>query len=167
MVMFESTLTGKALGHKVSHEIMEGLGKAIPVILGIYLVLKIAGMGLNHSLGLIFTAYPYNLYWWAEVIIGIITPIVLFTNKSFRKSDTCLFWGAAIVVLGLILNRFNVSMFALAMRPGYSYFPSWMEFAISAGLVADSMLVIWLAYRLLPMMQHEPGQAAAPGTTAR
>jgi Ni/Fe-hydrogenase subunit HybB-like protein len=167
MVMFESTLTGKALGHKVSHEIMEGLGKAIPVILGIYLVLKIAGMGLNHSLGLIFTAYPYNLYWWAEVIIGIITPIVLFTNKSFRKSDTRLFWGASIVVLGLILNRFNVSMFALAMRPGYSYFPSWMEFAISAGLVADSMLVIWLAYRLLPMMQHEPGHAAAPGTTAR
>jgi hypothetical protein len=34
-----------------------------------------------------------------------------------------------------------------------------MEFAISAGLVADSMLVIWLAYRLLPM-HHEPGEIA-------
>jgi len=167
MVMFESTLTGKALGHKVSHEVMEGLGKVIPIILSIYLVLKIAGMGLNHSLGMVFTAYPYNLYWWAEIIIGIIIPIVLFTNKNFRKSDGRLFLGAAIVVLGLILNRFNVSMFALAMRPGYTYFPSWMEFAISAGLVADSMLVIWLAYRLLPMTQNAPAHAVAPGSMAR
>ena len=64
--------------------------------------------------------------------------------------------GALLVVLGLIFNRFNVSMFALEMRPGFTYFPHWMELAISAALVADAMLVIWLAYRLLPISQeHE------------
>ena len=54
-----------------------------------------------------------------------------------------------------MLNRFNVSMLALAIREGFTYFPHWMEFAISAGLVADAMLVIQLANRLLPMVDHE------------
>ena len=164
MVMFESTLTGKALGHKQNHEIMEGLGKIIPWILGIYLVLKLGDLLLAGEIGLIFTAYPYNINWWVEILVGIIAPMVLFNLKSIRKSDTKLFWVAVLVILGLMINRFNVSMFALGMRPGYTYFPTWMEFAISAGLVADSMLVIWLAYKLLPMMQHEPVQIAAPGS---
>jgi hypothetical protein len=30
-----------------------------------------------------------------------------------------------------------------------------MEFAISAGLVADALLVIWLAHRFLPIAHHE------------
>ena len=163
MVMFESTLTGKALGHKQNHEIMEGLGKAIPWILGIYLALKLVDLLVAGEIGLIFTAYPYNINWWIEILVGIVAPMILFNLKSIRKSDTKLFLVAVLVVLGLIINRFNVSMFALAMRPGYTYFPTWMEFAISAGLVADSMLVIWLAYKLLPMMQHEPAHIAAPG----
>jgi Ni/Fe-hydrogenase subunit HybB-like protein len=54
-----------------------------------------------------------------------------------------------------MLNRFNVSMLALEIRPGYTYFPHWMEFAISIALVADALLVIWLAHRLLPIVRHE------------
>jgi len=54
-----------------------------------------------------------------------------------------------------MLNRFNVSMLVLDMRPGTIYFPHWMEFAISVGLVADALLVIWLAHRLLPIVHHE------------
>jgi Ni/Fe-hydrogenase subunit HybB-like protein len=167
MVMFESTLTGKALGHKQNHEVMEGLGKIIPWILGIYLLLKLGDLLLAGEIGLIFTAYPYNINWWIEILVGIVAPIILFNLKSIRKSDTKLFWIATLVVVGLIINRFNVSMFALATRPGYTYFPSWMEFAISVGLVADSMLVIWLAYKLLPMMQHEPSQAAVTTSGSR
>ena len=60
-----------------------------------------------------------------------------------------------LVIVGLVLNRFNVSMLALAIRPGYTYFPHWMEFAVSAGLVADALLVTWLANRLLLIVQHE------------
>ena len=44
---------------------------------------------------------------------------------------------------------------ALGIRPGYVYFPHWMEFAISAGLVADALLVVWRAHRILPIASHE------------
>ena len=155
MVIFETTLSSRAFGHKLPLDVLSGLGKAIPYILGIYLLLKLIDLMATGEIGLIFTAYPQNLLWWSEIIIGVILPIILFSMPSVRQSRSGVFWSAVLVVLGLVLNRFNVSMLALAMRPGFTYFPYWMEVAISAGLVADALLVIWLAYRLLPVAHHE------------
>ena len=155
MVIFESTLSTKALGHKLSIDILSGLGRAIPYILGIYLLLKLVDLTARGDIGLIFSAYPQNLLWWGEIIIGVILPIILLSMPSVRQSRGGVFWSAVLVVMGLIFNRFNVSMLALSMRPGFTYSPHWMEVAISAALVADAMLVIWLAYRFLPMTNHE------------
>jgi Ni/Fe-hydrogenase subunit HybB-like protein len=122
--------------------------------------MKLADLIVAGEIGLIFTAYPLNLLWWTEMIIGVILPIILLSSSRVRQSRKGIFWSAVMVVLGLVLNRFNVSMLALAIRPGFVYFPHWMEVAISAGLVADALLVIWLAYRLLPMNHHETPEAA-------
>lgn len=161
MVIFETTLSSKAFGHKLPMDILSGLGRAIPYILGIYLLLKLMDLTARGDIGLVFSAYPQNLLWWGEIIIGVVIPIFLFSMPSIRQSRGGVFWSAVMVITGLILNRFNVSMLALAMRPGYAYFPHWMEVAISVALVADALLVIWLAYRLLPIAQHEDtGEAA-------
>ena len=60
-----------------------------------------------------------------------------------------------MVILSLILTRFNVTMLGLDIREGCTYFPSWMEIAISVGLVADGLLIFWLANRLLPVFRHD------------
>ena len=154
MVIFESTLSTKIFGHKLDINVMSGLAKAIPFILGIYLLLKLFELMAVGEIGLIFTAYPYNLLWWGEIIIGVILPIILFSLPDIRRSQKGVFGTSALVILGLMFNRFNVSMLALEMRPGFVYFPHWMEFAISIGLVADALLVVWLAYRFLPIAQN-------------
>lgn len=155
MVIFESAISSKSFGHELPMDVLSGLCRGISYILGLYLLLKLTDLIVAGEISLIFTAFPQNLLWWAEMIIGVILPLILFSKPSVRQSRKAIFWSATLVVLGLILNRFNVSMFALAMRPGYTYFPHWMEVAISAGIVADGMLVVWLAYRLLPMHGHE------------
>jgi Ni/Fe-hydrogenase subunit HybB-like protein len=155
MVIFESTLSTKAFGHKLDIGVLSGLAKAIPYILGIYLLLKLMDLAVAGEMGLVFTAYPQNLLWWAEIIIGVISPIILFSIPKLRQNRNAVFWTSVLVIVGLVINRFNVSLLALGMRPGYTYFPHWMEFAISAGLVADALLVIWLAHRFLPIAHHE------------
>lgn len=159
MVIFETTLSSRAFGHKMDIGVLSGLARGIPYILGLYLLLKIVDLTSRGAIGLVFTAYPQNLLWWTEIIVGVILPIVLLSRPSVRENRTKVFWSATLVVLGLMMNRFNVSMLALAMRPGYTYTPHWMEVAISVALVADAMLVIWLAHRLLPMGEH--GEPAA------
>jgi len=154
MVIFESTISTKVFGHKLELDVLSGLARAIPYILGLYLLLKLIDLAVAGELGLLFTAYPYNLLWWGEITIGVILPIILFSMPFVKRSRNWIFGTAALVVFGLIFNRFNVSMLALEMRPGYFYFPHWMEIAISAALVADALLVIWLANKFLPMAHH-------------
>ena len=151
VVILESTLSTKVFGNKLELNVLSGLGKAIPYILGVYLLLKLVDLIVRGNLGLIFSAYPQNLLWLGEIIIGVVLPIILLSIPSIRQNRRGVFLGALLVVLGLMLNRFNVSMLALAIRPGYAYFPHWMEVAISAGLVAWALLVIWLAHRFLPI----------------
>ncbi|MFC1903262.1 NrfD/PsrC family molybdoenzyme membrane anchor subunit [Chloroflexota bacterium] len=155
MVIFESTLSTRVFGHKLDIDVLSGLAKAIPWILGLYLLLKLIELMAVGEIGLIFLAYPQNLLWWGEIIVGVILPIILLSSPDVRKSRTAVFWSSVLVIIGLVLNRFNVSMLALGMRPGTTYFPHWMEFAISVGLVADALLVIWLAHRFLPIVSHE------------
>lgn len=155
MVIFEANISSMTMKHRLQNDILSGLARSIPYILGLYLLLKLVDLGARGDLNLIFTEFPVNLLWWGEIIIGVILPIILLSITKIRESRKGVFWGATLVVAGLIFNRFNVSMFALAMRPGYSYFPHWMEIAVSAALVADAMIVIWLAYRLLPISREE------------
>jgi Ni/Fe-hydrogenase subunit HybB-like protein len=155
MAIFESTLSTKVFGHKLNLDILAGLGRVIPYILGLYLLLKIVDLMVAGELGLAFSWSPYSLLWWAEIIIGVILPILLFSLPNVRQSRKLLFWTAILVIIGLIINRFNVSLLALEPRPGTSYFPHWMEFAISAGLIADALLIFMAANRVLPIMHHE------------
>jgi len=155
MVIFESTLSTRVFGHKLDIDVLTGLARVVPYILGLYLILKLMDLMVVGEIGLIFTAYPQNLLWWVEITIGVILPIILFSLPDVQQSRRAVFWCAILVIIGLMLNRFNVSMLALGMRSGYTYFPHWMEFAISIGLVADALLVIWLAHRFLPIVKHE------------
>jgi Ni/Fe-hydrogenase subunit HybB-like protein len=162
MVIFETTLSTRFFGHRLSLDILSGLGRAIPYVLGLYLLLKLVDLGVAGELGLVFTAYPENLLWWAEMIIGVILPIILFSMPAIRRSRGGVFWSAVLVILGLILNRFNASMLALAMRPGYSYVPHWMEIAISLGLVVVALIVFQIAVRVLPVVHSEESEEEKP-----
>lgn len=173
MVIFESMLSGRAFGHKLGTDVLAGLGRAIPFILGIYLVLKIGDLVFAKELSLVFADNPRTILWWVEVIGGVVLPIIFLSRASVRRSRPKLLGSALLVVGGLVLNRFNVSWLALDGRPGYDYFPHWMEFAVSAGLVAWAMIMVILANRLLQMHEHEepareePRVAMAPAAGSK
>ncbi|MCX5999848.1 MAG: Ni/Fe-hydrogenase cytochrome b subunit [Chloroflexi bacterium] len=154
MVMFETLLSGKAFGHPVKLEILAGLGKACSYVLGLYLVLKVGDLLVAGELKYLSSEYPQNLVWLLEVIGGVVLPIILFSMPRIRQSRVGLFCSAILVIAGVMFNRFNVSLLQLAGRPGTSYTPDWMEFAISVGLLAGGLFVLMLANRYLPIAEH-------------
>jgi len=155
MTIFEVSLGSKAVGRTADLEILSGLGRAMIYLLGLYLAVRLGELLWAGDFGLIISSHHYSLLFLLEMVLGVMLPLIFFSLPAVRKNRTALLWSALLVILGLILNRFNVSMLALDMRPGTIYFPHWMEFAISVGLVADALLVIWLAHRLLPIVEHE------------
>jgi Ni/Fe-hydrogenase subunit HybB-like protein len=162
MVIFESTISGKALGHEVDLEVLGGLGRAIPYILGLYLLIKLGDLAVAGELGLMFEGSAPSSLFLLEVVGGVILPIILFSLPGVLQSRRGLFWSAALVVGGLVLNRFNISWLALSPRPGTSYFPHWMEFAISIALISGGVVAYVLLTEYLPAEhehEHEPAPA--------
>jgi Ni/Fe-hydrogenase subunit HybB-like protein len=72
--------------------------------------------------------------------------------SPWRETSPGLLWGAVVALVGLALNRANVSMFAIWRPVGTVYTPHWMEVTILTGAVAAAMLVFGVAARVFPAM---------------
>jgi Ni/Fe-hydrogenase subunit HybB-like protein len=57
-------------------------------------------------------------------------------------------------VLGFVMNRLNVSMTGMEASLRAGYFPSVMEIAVTAGIVAMGFWIFSLAVRYLPIFTH-------------
>lgn len=164
MVIFEATISSKVFGHKLDLDMISGVGKILRIPLFIYLCFKVGDIIVAGEFGALFSEYPAAIYWWAEMIIGVVLPLILFSLPAVQKNRGWLFVSALLVILGLVLNRFNVTLMNLMMRPGYgTYFPAIGEIAVSVMLVSLGMLVIMLANKFLPIVKHDEGHGESHG----
>ena len=72
-----------------------------------------------------------------------------------RRSPSGLLWCSAVAALGVVLNRFNVTMTAFSAYRDFTYFPSIAEIAVTVGLVVLGILVFDLGARNLPVYGAE------------
>lgn len=143
--IFHKTLTSRQL---------EKLGWLLPWILGFYLSLKLGELLISEELGLLFTSGTLSLLFWAELFIGTLIPIVLFSIKKARVSRNWTLIGALFVAAGVALNRFNVSWFAIEPIGNARYSPSWMELSILAGVFSGVLLVYTLIAQYFPVFSE-------------
>lgn len=142
----------------------------IPWVLGIYLVLKLGELLITDELHLVLTSGVYSVLFLAELIIGVIIPIILFSFKKVRESRTGALLGSLLVLAGVVLNRFNTSWFAIRPLSDEVYQPHWMEVAILVGVAASAILVYSLVARYFPIFEEtavvDPAPVPAPGQEA-
>ncbi len=154
--------TSKALGRKPDGEAMATLAKALPFLLGIYLVAKVADLAGARELGLLFEGTRSSAVYWLEVSVGIIIPMLLLLSKGARENAALRFTAALMVVLGLMLNRVDVSIISWARPPGSpTYIPHPLEFGFTFGLWAGLALVFYVAAKYLPLFGQAPHDGAA------
>ncbi len=141
----------------------------LPWILAFYLVLKFGEMIIANELDLLFSSGIYSLLFWAEVLIGGLLPIVLFAFQRVRSSRVLSLFGALLIISGVILNRFDVTWFAIASVGGETYTPHWMEVALLAGVLAGVILIYSLIARYFPVYEETVAYdtSAAPNSLER
>ena len=91
--------------------------------------------------------------------------MILFSLKRVRQSTNGLFVSAIILLVGMILNRFDVSWFAVRHPDPLTYIPSFMsnvhympslpEISISLGIFSAGILAFGLAAKYLPIFGDE------------
>jgi Ni/Fe-hydrogenase subunit HybB-like protein len=166
MIILESSLSARYFKRGLETSLLEKLAKVIPIVLAIYLVIKFSQLTIAGDLEYLFTSGLMSVLFWAEILIGAVIPIVLFSIKRIRQSDAGLLTGAVILLLGMILNRFDVSWFAVThpdpityiptfMANNVHYFPSLPEVLVSVGIFSAGILAFGLAVKYLPVFEAE------------
>jgi Ni/Fe-hydrogenase subunit HybB-like protein len=100
-------------------------------------------------------------YWFLLEMIGfVLFPMLLFIY-SFRKQNILLIRLAAILtIVGIILNRLNVSIIAFRWDAAVRYVPSWMEIVISISIILIQIWVFrWIIHRMPVLSDLKPETA--------
>jgi Ni/Fe-hydrogenase subunit HybB-like protein len=153
MIILESSLSSRYFHRGLEVRLLGKLAKAIPIVLAIYVVIKFSQLTLADSLQYLFSGGLMSVLFWAEILVGSVIPMILFSLEKNCRSPRVLLHGAILVLLGMILNRFNVSWFGIHRLTDVSYAPSLMELSISAAIFSFGILTFGLAARFLPLFE--------------
>jgi Ni/Fe-hydrogenase subunit HybB-like protein len=165
MILLESSLSARYFHRGLEIPLLEKLARALPFVLGIYLAVRFTQLALAGDLKYIFTGGLMSLLFWTELLVGAIFPLVFFSFKKARQNPKGLLFGAIAVLLGMILNRFDVSWFAVRHPDPLTYLPTFMnhvhyvpslpEVAVSIGIFSTGILAFGLAVKYLPVFEAE------------
>jgi Ni/Fe-hydrogenase subunit HybB-like protein len=153
MVISGAILSFWIFKRTLAENVLAELGWFIPWILGVYLVLKLGELEITDELHLLFTSGLHSTLYLTELGLLVI-PIILFAMKRVRHSRGWSLTGAAFVLAGVVLNRFNASWFAIKPVAGEMYSPSWMEVAILIGVLATAVLAYSLVAHYFPLFEE-------------
>ncbi len=151
MVIFESTLSAKSFRLPMESRALKTISKVLYWSLWIYLAVRLLDLVIRGQIaGLLGPKGPLFV---VEMLASAIIPIILFGMERTKTQTWPRFAAASLIIVGLLINRFNVVMFAMD-RPGSGvYFPSIEELLITGGIVSGFMFFYNVFVRLFPVME--------------
>jgi Ni/Fe-hydrogenase subunit HybB-like protein len=157
MVIFESFLSSRAFKKSLEIDLLSQIGRIAVVVLAVYLTMRFVDAYNRQILPLLLVPRTETYLYWAEIVVGVIAPLVLLSLPAMRKSRTGLFLGSVMIILGFVMDRLNITVTGMEASAGTHYTPSWMEISITAAIVTSGFIAFALAAKYLPVFEHEAG----------
>lgn len=157
MTVFEAFHSSRTYRYPFELKLVSNLTRGVPYVLGLYLVLRLGELILTGKYMLLFEdGLPLVMY-LAEIVGGVIIPIIFFADPKMRNNQHGITWAAFFTIGGLVLNRMHS---ALVFMDGALYFPSLAEIAVSVGLTCLGLILYDAAVRFLPILPEPPARPA-------
>jgi len=119
-----------------------GLAKGSTLALITYLVIKI--IGVAHDEDWIYLATGWGQYFLFELGVGVVLPLILFTNAIRNNRVSLARFAAFFAVSGVVLNRLNTALVAFNWKL-YQEIPHWREVVIVLTIYA----LYFVVYRFI------------------
>jgi len=122
--------------------------------------------GAADALSRLRATTPYtSTFWWLEIGLGLIVPAIILLYRGFRRKDSLLAIALGLIVIGVIVNRWNVTLSGLIAPPDWSpgvlgdilvatYVPSTVEVMVSIGILGYALIAFTLGARFLPIFSR-------------
>jgi Ni/Fe-hydrogenase subunit HybB-like protein len=163
MVIFESTLSHRFFKNKMDADhlaekdtVALGFGKAAALVLAGYFIIKVLGVAVDNNWH--YLATGYGVWYLIEVLGFIALPCFLYAVGVRDKNVKLIRGTSVLAVLGIVVNRFNVSMIAFNYHLPSSerYFPHWMEIGISIFIVTLGLIIFKFVVTRMPILYEHP-----------
>jgi len=169
MVTVESLLSAKFMRRDAHMDLLNTVARATAVVLLIYAVIKVTDVTIRGAWTALAPFEWTDLTWLLELGLTVLLPAALLLTPAVRASRGKLLATQALVVIGVIANRVNLAVPSLVAANRGSYFPSWMEFAITLALLTGGVVAFAFAAKHLPVFtgghdRHEPSPHAVSGS---
>lgn len=166
MVILESMLShrifyAQVAGHDPAKidRLVIGLGKAASVLLFTYFGLKCIGVAHGQHWELLNT--PYGHWFLVEMFGFVLLPCFLYAHAVRKQSAALVRFTSVLTVVGIMLNRLNVSVITFQWDHPTRYFPHWMEFVVTVTIITVGLLTFrWMVNRM-PVLRDHPRYAPA------
>lgn len=163
MVIFEGLFAHKGVHQymdathlKEADGVVLAFSRAASFILFAYFMLKLIDMLVQANLPLVFTGY--GAWWLVEMLGFVLLPALLYAKGANDGNVKLCRYTSVITVLGIVLNRFNVSMIAFnwQLPSADRYFPSIWEICISMFVVTMIVTVYRFIVYNMPVLYEHP-----------
>ncbi len=161
MVIFEGSITHKVFGGQISSKdhhahnpIVMGLSKICAGTMFAYFFLTVLVFIHERHWALLNT--PMGYWYLTEMIGFVLIPMALFFY-SYRRSNLLLIRIAAIMtMLGIILNRLNVTVIGFRWDAPVHYYPSWMEIVVTLTVIFTEIWIFRWVINRMPVLRNSP-----------
>jgi Ni/Fe-hydrogenase subunit HybB-like protein len=161
MVIFEGLISGRVFkhlmpkGHEAEHRsIVLGLAKVCAGAMFVYLALKLIVLVHDHRFPLMTTGW--GAWYLVEVLGFVALPMVLFLLAVRRQVFNYAKWAALLTIVGIVLNRLNLTVISYRWDAAVRYYPSWMEFVVTAGVISAEIWVFRWIVKRMPVFSDTP-----------
>jgi Ni/Fe-hydrogenase subunit HybB-like protein len=167
MVIFEGSLAHRYLSDKMDdiHKaeasgVAFGFAKAASLVMMGYIAIKIIGLSIDNNWHFLGTSW--GLWFLVELVGFVAFPAILYAMGSREKNLTMVRIAAAWTVLGIILNRLNISVIAFNyhLPSADRYVPSFMEIGTSIFIITIGLTVYRYITSRMPILHEHPDYKA-------
>jgi Ni/Fe-hydrogenase subunit HybB-like protein len=162
MVIMEGTITRRVFTsrmspiHVESHRgIVLGLARVCAGAMFVYLFLKL--LVLIHGQQLAALGTRWGALYLIEVVGFTAIPCVMFVLAVRRGSLAWCRTAAVLTLLGIILNRLNVSIIAFRWYDPVRYVPSWGEVMVTLAVISAEIWAFRWVVERMPVLTEAPG----------
>ncbi len=158
-------LSARSLNARFDLSILGEISRLMAPLLGIYALFRGVDLVTHGALPYMFRWRSETGLFWLEIALFVVVPLALLSCEQVRTNPQFLYWTCALVVMGFMANRLNVSVTGLQASAGVHYVPKWMELASTLAIITAAVLAFRYAVLYLKIFPR-PKQRwlASPAT---
>ena len=162
MIIVEGTISHRVLRDRVKmgnfdfEEIIFGLAKGAAIAMFAYYFFKL--LVFLHEGHWEYLGESWGYLYLLEVGGLTLVPCILFAFGVRNRRIGIVRFAAVLTLLGVLLNRMNVSIIAFNWYVPNHYYPSWMEIVVTLMIICAEIWVFrWIVTRMPVYERSAPG----------